>query len=344
MLGCAGLRLSTAERAFFQEANPFGLILFARNIAAPDGVAELVRDFRSAVGRADAPVFVDQEGGRVARLGPPHWPALPPAAAIGELAATDMDRAAAAAVLLGRAIAASLAPLGIDVACAPNCDVRAPDADAGVVGDRAFSGDPRIVAALAAAEENALRQAGVATTPKHAPGHGRAVVDSHYGLPRVDAPLADLAADLIPFKALTAAPIWMTAHIVFPHLDPDRPATCSDICLDWLKRETGYDGLIASDDLAMKALDGAIEDRARAARRAGCDFVLYCPGDAAGNRAAIAGAGPADARLLDRWAAWTAVRPAPPADDPFRLAAALWAMLEDRAENRPEHRPENRTV
>ncbi len=328
MLGCAGTTLSDAEKAFFRDFNPFGLILFARNIDAPETIRRLIAEFRETVGRADAPVFIDQEGGRVARLRPPLWPALPPAGAIGALAAIDPAQARLAATLLGQAIAATVAPLGIDVACAPVADVRAPGADAQVVGDRAFSDDPAIVAMLAGAEEQALRRAGIAGTPKHAPGHGRASVDSHHALPRVMASLADLERDLAPFRATTAAPIWMTAHIVYDAIDPERPATCSPACLDWLRDQTGYDGLIASDDLAMKALSGDLRERAEAAQAAGCDFVLYCPGDIPGGCEAIAGAGPATGRLLDRWGAWTATRPTPPHADAFQLAAELWAMLE----------------
>lgn len=327
VVGCAGKALTEPEQALFRGANPFGLILFARNIGAPDGVARLIRDFRDCVGRPDAPVFVDQEGGRVARLKPPHWPALPSAGAIGRLAARDLAAGTTAAALLGEAIAASVAPVGFDVACAPDADVRAPGAHPTVVGDRAYSDDPHVVARLAAATEAALRDCGVATTPKHAPGHGRAAVDSHVALPRVSADLAAITADLAPFRALTAAPIWMTAHIVYDAIDPERPATCSRPCLDWLRAETGYAGLIASDDLAMQALDGDVASRAAAARDAGCDLMLYCPGDLPGTEAALAASGPASDRALDLWASWTASRPRPPQSDAFRLAAELWAMI-----------------
>ncbi len=328
VLGCAGAALLPEERAFFAAANPFGLILFARNIQAPEAVRRLILDFRTLVGRPDAPVFIDQEGGRVQRLRPPHWPALPAPGLIGALAASDKAAAIEAASLLGQAIAASVAPIGVDVACAPMADVRAPDAHAHVIGDRAYASDPELVACLAAATEASLRAAGIATTPKHAPGHGRATLDSHHDLPHVSASLEELEADLAPFKAMTAAPIWMTAHIVYQALDPSAPATCSRLCLDWLRRETGYRGLIASDDLAMKALGGAVDERARAAMAAGCDFVLYCPGDIQGGAAAIDGAGPLAPDAVALWAAWTAQRPTPPADDPFALANRLWAMLE----------------
>lgn len=329
VLGCGGTELTDAERDFFHDANPFGLILFARNIAAPEKVRRMIQDFRDAVGRDDAPVFVDQEGGRVARLRPPHWPALPAAALIGALAERDLAAGLCAATLLGEAIAASVAPLGFDVACAPNADVRAPGADAQVIGDRSFATDPNLVAVLAEAEDAALRAAGIATTPKHAPGHGRATVDSHKDLPRVDAALDDVLSDLTPYKRLLDAPFWMTAHIVFPAIDPNRPASLSPLCMDWLRRETGYEGLILSDDLAMGALPATPEANARAALEAGADCVLYCPGDMAGNVAAALGAGPAGPRLKERWRAWTDARPTPPRKDAMAIAAALWAMLDD---------------
>lgn len=328
VLGCGGTTLTDAERAFFRKADPFGLILFARNVGAPETLRRLIADFRETVGRPEAPVFVDQEGGRVARLRPPHWPALPPAGAIGRLAARAPERGLEAAALLGAAIAASVAPVGFDVACAPVADVRAPGADRTVVGDRAFSDDPDEAARLAKATEAAIRAAGIATTPKHAPGHGRAALDSHHALPTVTAPVADLVRDLAPFRAMTAAAFWMTAHIVYPAIDPDRPATCSPRVLDWLRGETGYDGVILSDDLAMKALAGDVETRAAAARDAGCELLLYCPGDLAGGAAAVAGAGRAPDRLLQRWSEWTSARAAPPHMDAFQLAADLWAMLE----------------
>lgn len=330
-LGCEGTVLTETERAFFREANPFGLILFARNVGAPDELARLIREFRECVGRPDAPVFVDQEGGRVARLRPPHWPALPAQGLIGALWEKDPERARAAARLLGQAIAATVAPVGFDVACMPVADVRAPGANEAVVGDRSFSADSAIVAELAAIAEKSARETGMATTPKHAPGHGRAVVDSHHALPYVNASIPELLDDLRPFQALTEAPFWMTAHIVFEEIDPGLPATMSTRCLEWLRAETGYRGLIVSDDLAMNALAGAVEARAATARAAGCDLLLYCPGDAAGSAAAVAGAGPADDRLIEAWDRWTQARPKTPQLDAFHIAAELWALVEGGA-------------
>jgi beta-N-acetylhexosaminidase len=328
VLGCSGTTLTEAERTFFRASDPFGLILFARNIAAPETVRRLILDFREAVGRPGAPVLIDQEGGRVARLKPPHWPALPPAGSIERLAE---PAASEAAQLLGQAIAATVSPLGIDVACAPVADIRAPDANPTVIGDRAYSGNPRTVAKLAGLTESALRAAGIATTPKHAPGHGRALTDSHFDLPHVAAPLADLERDLAPFKAMTAAPMWMTAHIVYDALDAGTPATCSKTVLDWLRRETAYQGLIVSDDLAMKALSGPVDGNARASIHAGCDLILYCPGDIAGGQAAINGAGPMSQRAVALWTSWVNTRPTPPQADAFALAAKLWALIETGA-------------
>ena len=321
--------LTDEERSFFSEANPFGLILFARNIAAPETAARLIADFRDAVGRADAPVLIDQEGGRVARLKPPHWPALPSQGAIGRMYDTAPAKAREAAFLLGEALAATVMPIGIDVACAPDADVRAPGAHPIIIGDRSFSEDPAIVAELAALTQQALLAAGVATTPKHAPGHGRAALDSHEALPEVSDGIEALSADLAPFKALNDAPFWMTAHIRYLALDAEAPATCSPVCLNWLREETGFTGMLLTDDLAMGALEGGIGERTRAAMAAGCDVALYCPGDIAGNEAAVTAAGESNDRVMDIWSAWTEARTGRIArGDAFQLAAQLWALVE----------------
>lgn len=329
ILGCEGTALTAEERAFFTATNPFGLILFARNIAAPEAVATLIRDFRDTVGRPDAPVLIDQEGGRVARLRPPHWPALPAQGVIGRMWSDSPERARAAAYLLGRALAATVAPLGLDVACAPVADVRGPGAHQVIIGDRSYGDDPAIVAALAGETQAALLAAGIATTPKHAPGHGRAALDSHEALPEVGDDLALLSADLAPFKALTAAPFWMTAHVLYTAIDPTAPATCSKACLDWLRTETGYDGLLLSDDLAMGALAGSVAARTTAAMQAGCDIALYCPGDMAGSIEAAGKAGPLNDRVTRIWGAWTVARKGRvESADAFQLAAELWALVE----------------
>lgn len=321
--------LTDEERSLFREANPFGLILFARNITAPETAARLIADFRDAVGRADAPVLIDQEGGRVARLKPPHWPALPSQGAIGRMYETAPAKAREAATLLGETLAATVAPIGIDVACAPDADVRAPGAHPIIIGDRSFSEAPAIVAELAALTQQALLAAGVATTPKHAPGHGRAALDSHEALPEVADGIDALSADLAPFKALKDAPFWMTAHIRYLALDTDAPATCSPACLNWLREETDYAGMLLTDDLAMGALEGGIGERTRTAMVAGCDVALYCPGDMAGNRAAVAAAGESNDRVMDIWSTWTKARTGRIArGDAFQLAAQLWALVE----------------
>ena len=329
ILGCSGTRLTAEERSFFAEANPYGLILFSRNLGTPESIRRLTSDFREVVGREDAPVLIDQEGGRVARLGPPNWPSLPAAGQIGALWKRDREKGLLAARLQGLAIAATIAPLGIDVACAPMCDVAAPGSDVSVIGDRSYGEIPSQVANLAAATEQALRSVGIATTAKHAPGHGRATSDSHFQLPVVEAPLANLLSDLAPFMAVKEAPFFMTAHIVYRHLDPDLPATCSRKCLDWLRLETGFTGAILSDDLAMKALNGPIRDRAAAAISAGCDALLYCPGDMRGNIAAIEGAGPAGDILEKTWQNWSSSRQMTFDDDAFLLAAELWSVLDE---------------
>ena len=321
--------LTDKERSFFREANPFGLILFARNIAAPETAARLIVDFRDAVGRADAPVLIDQEGGRVARLKPPHWPALPSQGAIGRMYETAPAKAREAATLLGETLAATVAPIGIDVACAPDADVRAPGAHPIIIGDRSFSENPAIVAELAALTQKALLAAGVATTPKHAPGHGRAALDSHEALPEVSDGIDALSADLAPFKALKDAPFWMTAHIRYLALDGVAPATCSPACLNWLREETGYAGMLLTDDLAMGALEAGIGERTRTAMAAGCDVALYCPGDMAGNQAAVTAAGESNDRVMDIWSTWTKARTGRLApSDAFQLAAQLWALVE----------------
>ncbi len=323
--------MTAEERAFFRETNPFGLILFARNIEAPETAFRLIADFRDAVGRPDAPVLIDQEGGRVARFKPPHWPALPAQGAIGRMYAQNPDKARAAAHLLGQALAATAAPIGVDVACAPDADVRAPGAHPIIVGDRSYGEDPSIVAELAAITQQALLDAGIATTPKHAPGHGRAALDSHEALPEVTDSLDILTADLAPYKALRDAPFWMTAHIRYLALDNTAPATCSPACLNWLRAETGYEGMLLTDDLAMGALEGGVGQRTSAAMAAGCDVALFCPGDMEGNRAAIAAAGRANDRVMDVWGAWSEARKGrAPTADAFQLAAKLWALMESK--------------
>ncbi|ARJ65389.1 beta-hexosaminidase [Magnetospirillum sp. ME-1] len=282
IFGCSGLVLTPAEREFFQRVNPLGFILFARNVDSPDQVKALVDSLRHCVGRADAPVLIDQEGGRVQRLKPPHWRKAPPGEPFAALAARDLDAAREALRLNFRLIGAELADLGIDVDCAPVLDVPIPGAH-DVIGDRAYGRTAQSVIDLAGAVIDGLLDEGVLPVIKHIPGHGRAMVDSHLDLPVVDTPLAELESqDFPPFHAYRHAPWAMTAHVVYTALDAARPATTSRVVIDKVIRGAiGFDGLLISDDLSMKALGGSFEDRTRASLEAGCDVVLHCNGDMA---------------------------------------------------------------
>jgi beta-N-acetylhexosaminidase len=285
IFGCAGLQLSEDERAFFAETRPYGFILFARNIETPAQVRDLVTELRASVGRADAPVLIDQEGGRVQRLGPPHWRAIPPARRFGALFAQDQRAGEEAVEVNARLIAAELMELGINVDCLPVLDVPVRGAH-DIIGDRAFAEDPGVVARLGAAVCRALRNGGVMPIIKHIPGHGRARSDSHLELPVVDAPLSDLRKwDFAPFHAVSqalngGAQCWaMTAHVVYKSLDDKRPATISPVVIDTIIRgEIGFDGPLISDDLSMKALRGGMRERTEASLAAGCDLVLHCNG------------------------------------------------------------------
>lgn len=276
--GLAGTTLANDERAFLREAQPWGLIVFKRNISDPVQVADLIASFREAVG-GKAPVLVDQEGGRVQRLGPPHWPVYPPGAVYGRLYERDPAAGLAAARLGARLIAADLEPLGIDVDCMPLADVPVAGGNA-VIGDRAYGERPDQVAALAGAIAKGLQEGGVLPVLKHLPGHGRATVDSHNQLPVVDADRATLeATDFAAFRPLANLPLGMTAHVVFTAIDPVAPATTSvTMVREVIRGLIGFRGLLMSDDVSMGALAGSISDRSRAALAAGCDIVLHCNG------------------------------------------------------------------
>ena len=279
IFGCAGTTLSLDELWFFAEANPYGFILFRRNVDSPAQVAALVAELRAAVGRPDAPVLIDQEGGRVARLSPPNWPALPPARAIGLLAETDIDAGTAAARASGRVIGTMLAELGIDVACAPVADLLLPETHA-VIGDRAFSADPDLVGTLADAVCSGLRDAGVTPIMKHIPGHGRATADSHLDLPLISADRETLeATDFAAFSAVSNAPWAMVAHCVYGAIDPDHPASTSPAVIAEIRDAIGFGGVLIADDIGMKALQGMLADNAAATLAAGCDLTLHCSGN-----------------------------------------------------------------
>ncbi len=276
--GCLGPVLSAEELAFLREAQPWGLILFKRNVVDRDQLRALAAMFREAVGRAEAPVMIDQEGGRVQRMGPPLWDAYPAAARFeAELAP---DRALDAARLAARLIAHDLTEVGITVDCAPVLDV-ADEKTHAVIGSRAYSRTPARVAEFGRAVIEGLIAGGVLPVVKHIPGHGRARADSHLELPVVDASREALEErDFAPFKALADAPAAMTAHVVYTALDPHRPATTSrSVVRDIIRAKIGFEGLLISDDLSMKALGGPFDARARAAFAAGVDLALHCNGD-----------------------------------------------------------------
>jgi beta-N-acetylhexosaminidase len=278
--GCAGTVLTPEERAFIRQNRPWGLILFKRNVADPGQLRALTGSFRDLLGRSDAPVLIDQEGGRVQRMGPPHWPAYPAAARFEKTG--DLDRASETARISARLMARDLLDVGVNVNCAPVLDVAQPGAHA-VIGERAWSNDPQRVAAFGRAIAQGMTAGGVAPVIKHIPGHGRANVDSHLELPIVEASRAELEArDFAPFAALRDLPMAMTAHVVYRAIDPDRPATTSPIVVGEVIRGCiGFDGLLISDDLSMKALGGPLGERAAAAFAAGVDIALHCNGDLA---------------------------------------------------------------
>lgn len=290
IFGCAGLSLTAEEKSFYRDRDPVGFILFARNVESPDQVRRLTDALRETVQRDDAPILIDQEGGRVARLKPPHWRQPPPAELFGKMYAKNAQAGIQAARLNAAVIGAELLDLGINVDCLPLIDLRF-DGAHDIIGDRAFSDDPDVVATLGRAAAEGLIDAGVLPVIKHIPGHGRAVVDTHEALPTVDTALDDLrATDFRPFKALSDMPIAMTAHIVYSAVDPLFPATTSPTLIeDIIRGEMGFDGLLLSDDLSMKALKGGLEDRARDAVGAGCDIALHCNGDMTEMRAVAAG-------------------------------------------------------
>ena len=289
--GLAGTEVSANERSFLREAQPWGLIIFKRNVKTPEQVKEFVRAFRDTVGW-EAPVLVDQEGGRVQRFGPPQWPAYPPGARYGELYDRDPASGLAAARLAGHLIAADLRPLGIDVDCLPLADMPAAGGDP-VIGDRAYGTEPGKVAAIAAAIAEGLQAGGVLPVLKHLPGHGRAAADSHHKLPVVETDRATLeATDFAAFRPLCGLPLGMTAHVVFSAIDPVAPATTSvTMVRDVIRGFIGFQGLLMSDDVSMNALSGTIAERSRAAFAAGCDVVLHCNGDMQ-EMSAVAGEAP----------------------------------------------------
>src|SRR3954469_4467264 len=277
--GCAGPVLTADELALFREAEPWGFILFRRNIETPGQVRALTAALRETVGRDDAPILIDQEGGRVQRMGPPHWPAYPPGRAFGRVSANDPLVRRDLARLGARLMAEDLRSVGITVDCVPVLDVPVAGAH-DVIGDRAYAGDAATVAILGRAAAEGLVAGGVLPVIKHMPGHGRAGADSHHALPMVHASRDELEAqDFIPFRHLADMPLAMTAHVVYTALDPVAPATTSrKVMREIIRGHIGYDGLVMTDDLSMNALSGSLTERAAAAFAAGCDVALHCNG------------------------------------------------------------------
>lgn len=325
--GISGPALTGEERAFLREAEPWGFILFRRNVESPATLRNLVDEVRTTLGRA-APALIDQEGGRVQRLGPPHWPAYPPGAAYGAIYDRDREAGLAAARLGARLIAGDLAALGIDVDCLPIADVPVAGADP-VVGDRAYGNEPAKVAAIAGAIADGLAEGGVLPVLKHIPGHGRAGADSHQKLPVVGASRAELEmTDFAAFRPLVALPLAMTAHVVFTAIDPVAPATISaTIVGDVIRESIGFRGLLMTDDISMGALSGSVGERTRAAIAAGCDVVLHCNGEMAEMAAVAAEAPLLSGESLRRAAAALATKqPAGPIDPGADRAEFLRVM------------------
>lgn len=327
--GVAGTALTPDETAFLRAERPWGFILFRRNIASPDQVRALCDALRACVQRPDAPVLVDQEGGRVQRLGPPHWPRYPAGRAYSRLSGNDPLGRRELARLGGRLLAHDLRAVGITVDCVPVLDVPVPGAH-DVIGDRAYGEDPETVAILGRAAAEGLIAGGVLPVVKHVPGHGRAGADSHLALPVVEADRDALeASDFLPFRHLSDMPMAMTAHVVYSAIDRADPGTVSRrVVRDVIRRHIGFDGLLMTDDLSMKALGGDFGDRVRRALAAGCDMALHCNGVMAEMRAVAAAAPELRGRALARArAALARVARLPEPFDPVEGRARLEAAL-----------------
>ena len=323
ILGCAGPRPTDAESRFFAEAQPWGFILFARNIETPEQVRALTADLRASVGRT-APVLIDQEGGRVQRMTPPHWRQHPPP--LDLMSELDGEAGQRAMWLRGRLIAEELQSVGIDVNCAPLADI-ATETTHPFLKNRCYGTDVETVSANARAMAEGLMGGGVLPVVKHAPGHGRSVLDTHFELPRVEAQLADLEqTDFAPFRALADLPLAMSAHLIFDAIDPTSPVTVSATGISYLRDTLGITGFLMTDDISMNALGGTVADRARAAIAAGCDAVLHCNGDLNEMRAVADTAGPMTPAAQSRADATLQARPTPVPIDIAGAEAELRAM------------------
>jgi beta-N-acetylhexosaminidase len=329
--GCAGLSLSTEERDFFRGVQPWGFIVFARNIADPAQLRALVESLRETVADETAPVLIDQEGGRVARLKPPHWKERPAAARFGAIYPADHDAAREAVYLNSRLIAYDLCEVGINVDCLPVLDVPVDGSDA-IIGDRAFAHDPSTIIDLGRASIEGLIEGGVLPVMKHIPGHGRANADSHLALPRVVTGPEELSAtDFVTFRSLNHCPMAMTAHVVYDAIDPQRPATTSPkVIRDVIRGQMSFDGLLMSDDVSMNALSGPLSVRVKAALFAGCDVVLHCNGKLEEMREVAEATKPLEGAALKRAQAALAYLRPPAPFDPAAANARVTELL-DRA-------------
>jgi beta-N-acetylhexosaminidase len=326
--GVSTTELTAEEREFIGSARPWGFILFKRNIENPAQVTSLIGEFRAAIGDPEAPVLIDQEGGRVQRFGPPHWPVYPAGAVFGALYDIDSALGLSAARLSARLIADDLIALGVTVDCLPLADVPTADADA-VIGNRAYGTEPGKVAAIARAVTEGLEQGGILPVLKHIPGHGRATADTHFRLPQVDTPQAELEqTDFAAFQPLADLPMAMTAHVVFSALDPAHPATTSATIIEQVIRGViGFQGLLMSDDVSMNALSGTIAERTRASLAAGCDMVLHCNGKLDEMREAAAAAPELSGLALERARRALASRKPPQAFDRRAARAELDGLI-----------------
>ncbi len=329
--GCAGTALSVEEQAFFRAERPCGLILFERNCESPAQLQRLVAQFREAVDKDDGQVMVliDQEGGRIQRLRPPHWRQLPPMRAIGDHHRKHPEEGVSLARYAGQLLALDLAGIGINVNCAPVLDVPTQGAH-DIIGNRAFATDPQVVSLLGRALAEGLLAGGVLPVIKHLPGHGRATSDSHQELPVITASREEMArTDFVPFHALRDLPLGMTAHILLPGLDAHNPvSTSAHIIADVIRGEIGFQGLLMSDDLSMGALSGDVAARSRNVIRAGCDVILHCNGDMDEMRAVAAHCPALEGVARDRYRA-ALDRLAPPTPfDPATAEAALAAITD----------------
>jgi len=329
LFGCGGTRLTSLERSVFRETDPFGFILFKRNCESPEQVNYLIKELRQATNREQITIAIDQEGGRVSRLSPPHWPAFPAARSFGLMYEQDPEWGIEAITLYAKIVAHELHGIGVTINCAPVVDLFNPHGTP-AIGDRAYSDQPAAVAALARALSETFMANGILPVIKHMPGHGRLKLDPHLVLPTIDASRAELEAnDFVPFTLLKDIPLSMNSHAIFSAIDPKRPASLSPIMNnDIIRGALGFDGLLLSDDLTMKALKGAPGELARRALDAGNDIVLHCSGDTS----EMAAIGMELQPMNDEsWARWThaqsMVVPINPAYDPREDAARLDVLL-----------------